>query len=360
MVSVFLLLLMPILIYMPFITSVYSLYVAFLLLGLFTAITNTGCQIMTRKLHGAEAGPWLGANALAFGLSGALVPLIGYLTGSLFVVYVTLSAVSCATAMFLIILAAPRRNEGLRERGRQAIPARREGDGSISREETHASACKLTTFYRKYKIEFHISGMLFWLICGEVGAAAYLKRYVDDTEAIDESRGDLLVVVLWTATTIGRLAGIQDQRHLALSRLYRHLTVLFLGGTTAAAAILVLQNSAFVLWTGIAAYGLCDGPTMGYCYDLNNRMTIPSEMGTSVVMLGQNFGASIAPYVISWVWDYTDWAQILIVIIMLSHLVPYPFMLNAKRVEEANKRRLGEESMSSSLSETRSAPSFFL
>ncbi|CAN0141175.1 unnamed protein product [Ectocarpus fasciculatus] len=175
MVSVFLLLLMPILIYMPFITSVYSLYVAFLLLGLFTAITNTGCQIMTRKLHGAEAGPWLGANALAFGLSGALVPLIGYLTGSLFVVYVTLSAVSCATAMFLIILAAPRRNEGLRERGRQAIPARREGDGSISREETHASACKLTTFYRKYKIEFHISGMLFWLICGEVG---FQKREV--------------------------------------------------------------------------------------------------------------------------------------------------------------------------------------
>ncbi|CAM9201867.1 unnamed protein product [Ectocarpus sp. 8 AP-2014] len=360
MMSVFLFLVMVVLVYMPFITSVYPLYVAFLLLGLFTAITDTGCQIMTRKLHGAEAGPWMGANALAFGLSGVIVPLIGYLTGSLFVVYVTLSVVSCVTAVFLTILPTPGRNKGLHEAERQAIPAQRVGDGGGSREESQASAGKLTTFFLKYKIEFHISGMLFWLFSGEVGAAGYLKRYVDETEVIGESHAELLVVVLWMAIIIGRLAGIQDQRHLTLSRLYRHSTILFLGGTTAATAILVFQNSTFVLWTGIAAYGLCDGPTVGYCYDLNNRMATPSEMGTSVAMLGQNFGASIAPYVISWVWDYTDWPQILILVILLSHLLPYPFMLNAKRIDEANKRRLREEAISSGPYETRLAPSFFL
>ncbi|CAN0548437.1 unnamed protein product [Ectocarpus sp. 12 AP-2014] len=315
---------------------------------------------MTRKLHGAEAGPWMGANALAFSLSGVIVPLIGYLTGSPYVVYVTLSLVSCVTAVFLTILPTPGRNKGLHEGERQAISAQRAGDGGGSREESQASACKLTTFFLKYKIEFHISGMLFWLVSGEVDAAGYLKRYFDETEVIGESHAELLVAVLWMAIIIGRLAGIQDQRDLTLSRLYRHSTILFLGGTTAATAILVFQNSAFVLWTGIAAYGLCDGPTVGYCYDLNNRMATPSEMGTSVAMLGQNFGASIAPYVISWVWDYTDWPQILIVVILLSHLLPYPFMLNAKRTDEANKRRLREEAVDSGPSETRLAPSFFL
>ena len=113
--SVILLLLTGVLLYMPEITSVYTLHGAFFVLGLCTAITDTGCQIMTRKLHGSKAGPWLGANTVVFGISGALVPLIGYLTGSLFIQYVILSAVSCATAAFLIILPAPEKYEGLLE-----------------------------------------------------------------------------------------------------------------------------------------------------------------------------------------------------------------------------------------------------
>lgn len=191
-----------------------------------------------------------------------------------------------------------------------------------------------------------------------MGATAYLESYVDGTDVIDDSHAELLIVVLWTAITVGRLAGLQDQRHLTLPRLYRHSTILFLSGAAAAGAILVFQSSAFVLWAGIAAYGLYNGPTVGYCYDLNNRVTMPSEMGMSVVMFGLNFGASIVPYMISWVWDYTGLPQTLMVIILLSQLFPYPLMLNAKRIEEANKRKMREEAVAPSLSETRSTPSF--
>lgn len=113
--SVVLLLLTGVLMYMPFITSVLTLHIAFFIMGLCTAVTDTGCQIMTRKLHGMKAGPWLGANTVVFGISGALVPLIGYLTGSLFIQYVILAAISCLTAAFLIILPAPEKYEGLLE-----------------------------------------------------------------------------------------------------------------------------------------------------------------------------------------------------------------------------------------------------
>lgn len=113
--SIVLLLLTGILMYMPFITSVITLHAAFFVMGLCTAITDTGCQIMTRKLHGSKAGPWLGANTVVFGISGALVPLIGYMTGSLFIQYVILASVSCMTAAFLIILPAPEKYEGLLE-----------------------------------------------------------------------------------------------------------------------------------------------------------------------------------------------------------------------------------------------------
>lgn len=181
---------------------------------------------------------------------------------------------------------------------------------------------------------------------------------MDQTDVISESHAELLIVVLWTAITVGRLAGLQDQRHLTLPRLYRHSTILFLCGAAAAASILFFESSAFVLWAGIAAYGLYNGPTVGYCYDLNNRVTMPSEMGMSVVMFGLNFGASIVPYVISWVWTYTGWPQCLIVIVMLSHIFPYPLMLNAKRIAEEKKRKDRAVAVAPSLAETRSTPSF--
>lgn len=194
--------------------------------------------------------------------------------------------------------------------------------------------------------------------CSKVGATAYLEDYVDDTDVISASHDELLIVVLWVAITIGRLAGLQDQRHLTLPKLYRHATLLFLCGALSAALILIFESSAFVLWAGIAAYGLYNGPTVGYCYDLNNRVTAPSEMGMSVVMFGLNFGASIVPYIISWVWEATGWPQTLIVIIMLSHIIPYPLMLNAKRIADANKRKDRLAAATTGLSETRRTPSF--
>jgi hypothetical protein len=49
------------------------LHVLFAGLGFGTAVTDTGCQIMTRKAHGKRAGPWLGGNTVTFGVAGALV-----------------------------------------------------------------------------------------------------------------------------------------------------------------------------------------------------------------------------------------------------------------------------------------------
>ena len=48
----------------------------FFFIGLGTSITDTGCQIMTRKIHGKAAGPWLSANTVAFGASAIFVPTI--------------------------------------------------------------------------------------------------------------------------------------------------------------------------------------------------------------------------------------------------------------------------------------------
>ena len=69
-------LIFTLLLIIPFNTSVSLLYIMFFFIGLGTSITDTGCQIMTRKIHGKAAGPWLSANTVAFGASAIFVPTI--------------------------------------------------------------------------------------------------------------------------------------------------------------------------------------------------------------------------------------------------------------------------------------------
>jgi len=76
--------LMVVLVCMPAIAGLALLHAAWFVLGLCTSTLDTGCQIMTRRVHGRLAGPWLGANTVAFAVSGALVPLIEVVTGDLF------------------------------------------------------------------------------------------------------------------------------------------------------------------------------------------------------------------------------------------------------------------------------------
>lgn len=158
--SLVLLFLTAVLMYMPFITSVMILHVAFFALGLCTAITDTGCQIMTRKLHGAKAGPWLGANTVVFGISGALVPLIGYLTGSIFIQYVILAAVSCLVASFLIILPAPEKYEGLLEVSHMAVLGL-ENSGGWGWSHPVSGAIFRMRLFGEHLLMFH-SGNIIW------------------------------------------------------------------------------------------------------------------------------------------------------------------------------------------------------
>jgi len=102
---VVLLLLSVVLLYMPFVREVWVLHATWFLLGACTATLDTGCQIMTRKVHGVHAGPWLGANTVCFAIAGALVPLIEIVTGELFAQYATLARGRAGTPRVAVVRA---------------------------------------------------------------------------------------------------------------------------------------------------------------------------------------------------------------------------------------------------------------
>ncbi|CAM9862399.1 unnamed protein product, partial [Choristocarpus tenellus] len=163
-ISVVLISLSACLLGMPFVSSLVVLHMSFFFLGLCTAITDTGCQIMTRKVHGRDAGPWLGANTVAFGISGALVPLIAFFTGSLFIQYCILATVSVVVGLSLVLLTPPEKLDGLVEAKK---PAEARASPVVIRTAGGKSSKRsLTAFYNSHQMEFYISGMVFCLVGG--------------------------------------------------------------------------------------------------------------------------------------------------------------------------------------------------
>lgn len=98
----------------PFLSSVFLLHLAYFSWGALNDTIITGCQIMTRKVHGNEAGVWMGANMVALGLSSALVTVIFLLNHSLFQRFAVLSAWCCVSAFYVgIVLPVPEKSDGI-------------------------------------------------------------------------------------------------------------------------------------------------------------------------------------------------------------------------------------------------------
>eukprot|EP01035_Chromulina_nebulosa_P018367 gene18367-24064_t len=256
-----------------------KLYVWFA--GLATAITDTGCQIMTRKLHGKAAGPWLGANTVAFGITGAIVPVIEIFTTSLVFQYDVMAAIVLAVSSLIAFGPNPE------SKGRLQGPPKKD-------------APKVQHF----NVEMVISAMVFCFIGGKVTSTAYISTYVDQTGVMSEDNESKLVLVLWIAITIG--------------------------GFLSMLLILWFPQNKDALWIGVAFYGLFNGPCVGYCYDWNNRITFPTEASMSVVMFGLNFGASLVPYITTLVWDHGGGPRTLIVCVFLSMFIPLPLLHTTK------------------------------
>jgi predicted MFS family arabinose efflux permease len=298
------------LVVLPFNRSYYFLHVLFFFLGVGTAVTDTGCQIMTRKVHGKSAGPWLGANTVAFGISGAFVPLIEIFTDNLYVQYDIIGGVVLLVTLLLYFGPNPE-SKGRLTGG---PPRDQDGKGKVPH----------------YHVEIVIAIMVFCFIGGKVTSTAYLDTYIDDTNVISTSHEAAAVFVLWIAITIGRLAGVYDQGFLTNKTLPEHLSILCVGGFCAMLLILWFPKNSTAFWVGIAFYGLFNGPCVGYCYDLNNRITYPTEKSMSIVMFGLNFGASLVPYITTLVWNHGGGPISLIVTIFLSMFIPLPLLYTTK------------------------------
>jgi len=311
---------------LPIVEDVYTMHTIFALLGCCTAITDTGCQIQTRKAHGINAGPWLGVNTVVFSVSGAFVPIIALMTSSLLAQCTILATVTLISCIVLFIPKSP-----------DHLPPPIAAFSPRNRMKLYDTAMEGDEIYQQkksfsYVVELLASWEALWLIGGKVAATSYFTTYVDETGVIPDRLAGLLIVMLWVGISVGRIIGIFDQIGIKVEKLYLHLYLQLWGGALAMAAVLVFPNSGVVLWIGVIAYGVFNGPAIGYVYDLCNRTTAASESGMSIVMFGLNVGASVVPYLVSGVWERGGGPVTLPAVILASHLLPIPCQYTIRRL----------------------------
>mmetsp|Transcript_31029 Transcript_31029/g.82271 ORF Transcript_31029/g.82271 Transcript_31029/m.82271 type:complete len:461 (+) Transcript_31029:99-1481(+) len=317
------------LMYIPFIDNVAVLHFVFAGLGFCTAVTDTGCQIMTRKTQGVQAGPWLGANTVVFGIAGALVPLVDVITTDLLTMYSILSTISVTTLVTLLALPNPED-----ENVRRHLPPKVLKSNSGSR--------AVDPRIQKYFVtEFLIGNMVFWLIGGKVLCSSYIEDYVTQSGVIASSKKEYALLVVWLFIALGRFGGLSDQIRInrmgpiGIHTLYTHLTVWVVCGFFGGLVMWIWMSSSFAFWVSIVMYGFGNGPCVGYCYDLNNRLTVASEKGMSIVMFGLNFGASIVPYTATLLWDDTAMSySVMPVLLTISMLFVLPFLYMTRPIND--------------------------
>jgi fucose permease len=303
----------------PYSLSSLQVYFLFFGLGVCSSINDTGCNIMMRRLHRKNAGPWLGANGISFGTAAAIVPVVELMTRRLSYQYHILSVLIVFIGVFLMYSMSNRIDPtyGIQKIDESTIESAEKGE-----QMNHTD--KVNKVPEHYNVEVVIGLMVFCFVGGQVDMAAYAHLYLDQTEVIKSPSKSSVLLVFWVFVGIGRLLGMIDQRSLGFTsdKLISHLTYCCLLGSVSLLLPWFFPSSPILLWVSVASYACFYGPCVAYCHDLNNRLTLPTEKSTSIIMLGINSGASFVPYITSAVWEANHNPSTLIVAIALSMAIP--------------------------------------
>ena len=174
-----------------------------------------------------------------------------------------------------------------------------------------------------YAISYYTYYTNIIFVGGQVDLVAYINPYLDQTDPVNGSSHQHLLGVFWAFVSVGRFLGVLDQRTIVSDEsLIRHICYCSVIASIALLLTLTFPSHKILLYCSVSVYALLYGPVVGYCHDLNNRLTLPTEKSTSIVMLGINCGASFYPYLTSLLWSRHGEPSVLFAALVLSMALP--------------------------------------
>jgi len=261
-----------IIVFVPVATSLWTLLIIVLILGLTKGALDVGCNTLLLWVHNEKVGPFMNGLHACFGLGSFVAPLIVArvisATGDIYWVYWFFAMISFPIAAWIWNLPSP---------ASRAIPSRHEN------------------------VPFPIIPVLIMVLCftlyvgGEVGYGSWIYTYAFTLKFGNEVTSAYLTSAFWGFFTLGRLFGVW------VSTRARPITILtfdFVGCLVSMGLILLFKESAIILWIGTILLGISLAsifPT--YLTLAEERMHVTGTI-TGWFLVGAGVGGMILPWLI--------------------------------------------------------------
>lgn len=276
-------------------TTLPLLEMGFFMNGLLGGLNDAGAAILIRKTHGKEAGPWMSLLGIGFALFASLYPIIAMLFSyppyRVCVVAGLIVALGGAILFGVHYTALdPEDTEHLR-----AIDAELRSNQSSQK--------TIDKTIPHYRVELGLAFVTFVLVGCQLNLAANFVVYTESTGVISATSLKALLFFYWLLLAIGRILGVWDQRGIVHdSAIVTRLVCCASISALSFVPIILFPHSATALWVGICVFSFSYAPGTGYCFDLNNRLTLPTALSTSIVLTGINAGGCLMPYMTHTLW----------------------------------------------------------
>mmetsp|Transcript_17598 Transcript_17598/g.45911 ORF Transcript_17598/g.45911 Transcript_17598/m.45911 type:complete len:468 (+) Transcript_17598:129-1532(+) len=166
-----------------------------------------------------------------------------------------------------------------------------------------------------YYFETLFGCALFCVFGCKVAASAYLGPYLIQQLDYDPDSDmkfyytyEFLILLIWTAALFARILGVMDQITVKpfkrVGPIINRATISMILSCFAVFLLDCNVHSFKLFWTAIIGYFFVAGPTLGYTYDANHRITVPNPTGTAILKFGFGIGASVVPFTTAKLWDY--------------------------------------------------------
>ncbi len=336
----------------PHIRSVKALHAIYFCFGLFASMVDTGCQVMTNFVLQSDSAPWLGANASALSIGGAIVVALDELV---FVDvkrdFFTLGSAMMVLSAVLVLVPNPKR---FRNRFYRETLTTVEEQQPITGKKVRITTSTATATYSPpsetsstsddnsdkphYYVDICVSIMIMLLIGGLTTMTAYLPSYIEHNQLpsshLQSDQRILtrrMIVSLWFTVAVGRLAAVVDQMYFVTvdTLVGRFVMILSLGGVGFVFVIFHSRN-VHLLWAALILYGLCNGPTVAYSFQWLTQASDADEYSMALTIFGLNFGTGIVPVITTYFWNHFLGSDALLVMTALSMFCVIPILLFSK------------------------------
>jgi MFS family permease len=142
----------------------------------------------------------------------------------------------------------------------------------------------------------------------------------------------MVLMLFFGAGTFGNVVGIIIQMDIGDRLLLIVTATVLVGGAVGMMLIIGLPQDANALWTGVALYGFASAVTVGFCFNIANRLAYPSAKSTSIIMMGSSIGVSLIPYLASLIYKITHSPLTMMYIGLASMVIPVMLLFIAPRV----------------------------